>query len=86
MFGNYAFRIKMNKGNLALGLLGGFAAYQENLSEVQTNDNDDSEFLNNTPAVFAPNFGFGTYYYTIIVARPGYHENIVYKGEVTLIR
>ncbi len=64
LFGNYAFRIKMNKGKLALGLLGGYVAYQENLSEVQTNDNDDLEFLNNTPAVFAPNFGFGTYYYT----------------------
>lgn len=32
------------------------------------------------------NADIGTYYYTIIVARPGYHENIVYKGEVTLIR
>lgn len=28
----------------------------------------------------------GVYYYTIICARPGYFENIVYKGEVTLIR
>ncbi len=28
----------------------------------------------------------GVYYYTIIVARPGYPENQVYKGDVTLIR
>lgn len=66
MFANYAYRIKLNKGTLSLGLLGGYIAYQENLSEVKTNDGDDSEFLNNTPAVFAPNFGFGTYYYTKI--------------------
>ncbi|MCF8451480.1 MAG: gliding motility-associated C-terminal domain-containing protein, partial [Taibaiella sp.] len=28
----------------------------------------------------------GVYYYTVILARPGYPENSVYKGEVTLIR
>ncbi len=28
----------------------------------------------------------GVYYYTIIVARPGFTENQLYKGEVTLIR
>jgi gliding motility-associated-like protein len=28
----------------------------------------------------------GVYYYTVILARPGYPENTVYKGEITLIR
>lgn len=64
VFGNYAYRVKLNKGTLAMGLLGGYIAYQENLSDVATNDIDDNEFLNNTPSAFAPNFGFGTYYYT----------------------
>lgn len=64
VFGNYAYRLKLNKGTLAMGLLGGYIAYQENLSDVETNDIDDNEFLNNTPSAFAPNFGFGTYYYT----------------------
>lgn len=63
-FGNYAFRIKMNKGTFSLGLLGGFSGYQERLTEVKTNDNGDRKFAANTPMVFAPNFGFGTYYYT----------------------
>lgn len=64
VFGNYAYRIKLNKGTLAMGLLGGYISYQENLSDVATNDLDDNEFLNNTPAAFAPNFGVGTYFYT----------------------
>jgi gliding motility-associated-like protein len=28
----------------------------------------------------------GVYYYTIILARPGYPENTVLKGDITLIR
>ncbi len=63
-FGNYAYRIKMSKGTLSLGLLAGFSGYQERLTEVKTNDNGDMKFAANTPMVFAPNFGFGTYYYT----------------------
>lgn len=64
VFGNYAYRIRLNRGTLAMGMLGGYIAYQENLSDVETNDIDDNEFMNNTQAAFAPNFGFGTYYYT----------------------
>lgn len=63
-FGNYAFRIRTGKGTLSLGLLGGYSGYQERLSEVKTTDNGDRKFSANTPMVFAPNFGFGTYYYT----------------------
>lgn len=64
VFGNYAYRLKLSKGTLALGLLGGYIAYQDNLSDIETNDLDDAEFSSNTPAAFAPNFGFGSYYYT----------------------
>ena len=63
-FANYAFRIRMRKGTLSLGLLGGFSGYQERLSDIKTTDNGDTKFAANTPMVFAPNFGFGTYYYT----------------------
>ncbi len=62
-FANYAYRIKLSKGTLSLGLLGGYSGYQERLSEVKTTDNGDRKFSANTPMVFAPNFGFGTYYY-----------------------
>lgn len=63
-FVNYAFRIRLNRGTLSLGLLGGFSGYQERLSEVKTTQNGDAKFSVNTPMAFAPNFGFGTYYYT----------------------
>lgn len=63
-FLNYAFRIKLNKGTLSLGMLGGFSGYQERLTDIKTNDAGDTKFSSNTPMVFAPNFGFGTYYYT----------------------
>lgn len=63
-FLNYAFRIKLNKGTLSLGMLGGFSGYQERLTDIKTNESGDNKFSSNTPMVFAPNFGFGTYYYT----------------------
>ncbi len=64
LFANYAYRIKTNKGTLAFGLLGGFNGYSDRLSEIQTNDAGDEEFTGNSPVLFAPNFGFGTYYHT----------------------
>ena len=64
VFFNYSYRIKMNKGTLSLGLLGGFNGYQEKLSDIQTTEQGDMQFSRNTPMAFAPNFGFGTYYYT----------------------
>lgn len=63
-FANYAFRIRLNKGTLSLGLLGGYSGYQERLTDVKTTETGDLRFSANTPMVFAPNFGFGTYYYT----------------------
>lgn len=62
-FANYTYRIKMNRGTLSLGLLGGLSGYQERLSEVKTNSKD-VQFSANTPVSYAPNFGFGLYYYT----------------------
>lgn len=62
-FGNYTYRIKLNKGVLSLGMLGGVSGYQERLQEVKT-VTADSKFSSNTPMTFAPNFGFGAYYYT----------------------
>ena len=65
MYGNYAFRMQMGtKGAFALGLQGGFISHQEDLSEVITNEENDNEFLFNTPKVILPNVGFGMYYNT----------------------
>lgn len=63
-FANYAYRIKLNKGTISLGMLAGVNGYQERLSEIKTTQAGDNRFASNTPTVYAPNFGFGTYYYT----------------------
>lgn len=64
VFFNYSYRIKLRKGVLSLGLLGGLNGYQEKLNEIQTTDQGDVLFSRNTPMAFAPNVGFGSYYYT----------------------
>jgi type IX secretion system PorP/SprF family membrane protein len=65
MYGNYAYRMQVgSEGAFALGLQGGFINHQENLSEVITNEENDNEFLFNTPRVVLPNAGFGMYYHT----------------------
>ena len=65
IYGNYAYRIAVSeKGALALGLQGGFINHQEKLADVITNEENDNEFLFNTPKVILPNAGFGVYYNT----------------------
>jgi type IX secretion system PorP/SprF family membrane protein len=64
VYGNYAYRMQVGEGALAMGIQGGFINHQENLSEVITNEENDSEFLFNTPKVILPNAGFGVYYNT----------------------
>jgi len=63
VYGNYAYRIRVGEtGALAMGIQGGFINHQENLADVVTNEENDSEFLFNTPKVVIPNAGFGVYY------------------------
>lgn len=64
VYGNYAYRMQVGEGALAMGIQGGFINHQENLSEVITNEENDNEFLFNTPKVILPNAGFGVYYNT----------------------
>jgi type IX secretion system PorP/SprF family membrane protein len=65
IYGNYAYRIRVGEsGALAMGIQGGFINHQENLADVVTNEENDSEFLLNTPKVVIPNAGFGIYYNT----------------------
>ena len=65
MYGNYAYRIQAgSNGAFAMGIQAGFINHQENLSEVIINEENDQEFLYNTPHVFLPNAGFGFYYDT----------------------
>jgi len=65
MYGNYAYRIQAgSNGAFAMGIQAGFINHQEDLSEVITNEENDNEFLLNTPHVVLPNAGFGLYYDT----------------------
>src|SRR6187402_95511 len=65
VYGNYAYRFQVgNNGAFAMGIQAGFINHQEDLSEVITNEENDSEFLFNTPRVILPNAGFGMYYNT----------------------
>jgi type IX secretion system PorP/SprF family membrane protein len=65
VYGNYAYRIQAgSNGAFSMGIQGGFINHQEDLSEVITNEENDSEFLLNTPHVVLPNAGFGLYYDT----------------------
>jgi type IX secretion system PorP/SprF family membrane protein len=65
VYGNYAYRLQVgSNGAFAMGIQGGFINHQENLSEVVTNEENDNEFLFNTPRVVLPNAGFGMYYNT----------------------
>ena len=63
LYGNYSYRIQTGEtGSLAMGIQGGFINHQENLSEVITNEENDVEFMFNTPRVLLPNAGLGLYY------------------------
>lgn len=65
MYGNYAYRIQVgSNGAFAMGIQAGFIRHQEDLSEVITNEENDSQFLFNTPRVVLPNAGYGMYYNT----------------------
>ncbi|HSZ25665.1 MAG TPA: type IX secretion system membrane protein PorP/SprF [Cytophagaceae bacterium] len=62
---SYAFRIRLNKGTLALGLQGGFSQLKQNLTSVVLDQNStyDEAFATNVNK-FLPNFGAGVYYNT----------------------
>jgi type IX secretion system PorP/SprF family membrane protein len=65
VYASYAYRIQVGtKGAFAMGVQGGFINHQEDLSEVITNEENDNEFLFNTPKVVLPNAGYGMYYNT----------------------
>jgi len=61
---NYAFRVKLGKGKLSLGLSSGFSLKQSKLSEAIIIQQGDQVYSKNTPVSFLPNFSFGSYYYT----------------------
>ncbi|PKQ60354.1 hypothetical protein BZG02_19790 [Labilibaculum filiforme] len=62
VIGNYSFKIKMRKGNLALGLGGGFFMMNTAWTELQANDTSDELIQNNSPTYLIPEVSMGVYY------------------------
>ncbi|GHT78064.1 membrane protein [Bacteroidia bacterium] len=64
VYGAYAYRIKMGKGKLSLGLQGGVDQIREDLSSVTTLQPNDPMFENaELHRTWMPNAGVGAFYY-----------------------
>jgi len=61
VYGSYAYKIPLQKGQLALGIQAGFTFYSSTFSEVSLTDHT---FASADASEFHPNFGFGAYYTT----------------------
>lgn len=64
LMSNYAYRIRMPKGKLSLGLGAGFSILRANWNEVALQQSDDQSFAGVTRGAIRPNFSAGGYYYT----------------------
>ncbi len=64
LFGNYAYRMRLGKGKLSLGLGAGFTVLRANWTDVALQQGNDQAFAANTQAAIRPNFSSGAYYYT----------------------
>lgn len=58
----YAYRIKLGKGGLSFGLLGGVDSYRISWNKVKTTESSDPSFLAGTEKRIYPEAGFGIYY------------------------
>jgi type IX secretion system PorP/SprF family membrane protein len=65
VYGSYAYRLRLKKGTLAMGLQAGFTQVSANLTSIILDENNtaDGAFASNI-AKFMPNFGAGLYYHT----------------------
>lgn len=61
---NYAYRIKMSVGHLALGLLAGIDVQQYNWNQIRTTQLRDPSFTGNAERRVMPQAGVGMYYFS----------------------
>lgn len=62
---NYSYRIKTGElSSLSFGLMGGIIQYRQDMNKLLLVNPVDHHFVENTPNLFAPNAGFGMFYYT----------------------
>jgi type IX secretion system PorP/SprF family membrane protein len=62
--GNYAYRMELHDGKLALGLGFGVTVYKVAWNELDAADADDVQLMNNPTSAVLPAFSVGAYYYT----------------------
>ena len=62
--GNYAYRMELRDGKLALGLGFGVTVYNIAWNELVAADADDAQLMNNPTSAVLPDFSLGAYYYT----------------------
>jgi len=58
----YAYRIKLGKGGLSFGLLGGVDSYKINWNKIKTTEGSDPSFSTTIEKKINPEAGFGVYY------------------------
>lgn len=61
---DYAYRIRIRKGKLALGVNVTLNNHRARWNDLTLNDQNDAAFADNKKSVINPNFGFGAYYYS----------------------
>lgn len=64
LFADFAYKIEMGKGKLALGLKGGFNYIENDLNDLSTIQPNDPSFQSNVQSRMLPNIGAGAYYST----------------------
>jgi len=62
--GNYAYRMELRDGKLAMGLGFGVTLYNIAWNKLDATDANDVQLMNNSTSTVLPAFSLGTYYYT----------------------
>jgi type IX secretion system PorP/SprF family membrane protein len=62
--GNYAYRMELREGKLALGLGFGVTVFNIAWNELEATDEGDVQLMNTSTSAVLPAFSLGTYYYT----------------------
>jgi type IX secretion system PorP/SprF family membrane protein len=64
IFSNYAYRMKLGRGKLAMGIGAGFTMLRSQWTNLVIQQASDLVFAGDTRSAFRPNFSTGAYYYT----------------------
>src|SRR5665648_167822 len=68
--GNYAYRMEIRDGKLALGLGFGITVYNVAWNELDATDAGDVQLMNNPISAVLPDFSLGAYYYCLLYTSP----------------